>query len=61
MAWVVEELSKDGVIDPGRVGVNGLSYGTEIAMYAYWKSSIFRTVSATTGSKRATTRNGGDG
>jgi len=50
MAWLVEQLSKEGVIDPGRVGVNGHSYGTEIAMYAYWKSSIFRTVSATTGS-----------
>jgi hypothetical protein len=50
MAWVVEELSKESVIDPERVGLNGHSYGTEIAMYAYWKSSIFRAVSATTGS-----------
>lgn len=48
--WIVEELSREGIIDPQRVGLTGLSYGTEIAMYAYWKSSLFRTVSATTGS-----------
>ncbi len=50
MEWIVEELSREGVIDPKRVGMSGSSYGTEISMYVYWKSGIFRTVSATTGS-----------
>jgi dipeptidyl aminopeptidase/acylaminoacyl peptidase len=49
MGWVVEKLAGEGVVDPTRVGVNGLSYGAEISMYAYWKSDIFRTVSATDG------------
>jgi hypothetical protein len=50
MEWVIRKLSDEGVIDPQRVGVSGLSYGTEISMYVYWKSKMFRTVSATTGS-----------
>ena len=50
MQWIVEKLSQEGVVDPKRIGVSGLSYGTEISMYAYWNSSLFRAVSATTGS-----------
>src|SRR6266446_4956626 len=49
MGWVVEKLAREGIIDPKRVGLNGLSYGAEISMYAYWKSDMFRTVSATDG------------
>jgi dipeptidyl aminopeptidase/acylaminoacyl peptidase len=47
--WVVENLAKEGVVARDRIGLHGLSYGAEIAMYAYWKSSIFRAVSAATG------------
>ena len=48
--WVIERLTKDGLIDPDRVGVSGLSYGAEISMYVYWKSHRVRTISAATGS-----------
>jgi len=37
-------------IDPSRVGLSGLSYGSEIAMYAYWRSRDFRAISSATGS-----------
>ena len=50
MRWIVDRLSQEGIIDPKRIAVSGLSYGTEISMYAYWNSDLFRTVSATTGS-----------
>lgn len=49
MEWVIKKLAGEGLIDPERVGLNGLSYGTEISMYSYWKSDAFRAVSATTG------------
>lgn len=50
MKWVIEKLVADGVVDRDRVGESGLSYGAEIAMYAYWNSSLFRAVSVATGS-----------
>jgi hypothetical protein len=50
MEWVVKKLTGEGIVDAERVGVSGISYGAEISMYAYWKSDLFRTVSATTGS-----------
>lgn len=49
MEWVIHKLAAEGLIDPDRCGVSGLSYGAEIAMYAYWRSQMFRAVSATTG------------
>jgi Prolyl oligopeptidase family len=50
MEWVIKKLAQDGLVAPDRVGVQGLSYGAEIAMYAYWKSPSFRAVSAATAS-----------
>ena len=47
---VVRQLSREGVIDPARVGLAGLSYGSEVAMYCYWKSALFRTISSATAS-----------
>jgi dipeptidyl aminopeptidase/acylaminoacyl peptidase len=45
MEWAIKKLASEGVIDPDRVGVTGLSFGTEISMYAYWKSKAFRAIS----------------
>jgi len=42
---VTAQLAKEGVIDPKRVGIQGSSYGAEIAMYALWNSSLFSAVS----------------
>jgi len=50
MEWVRNELAKEGVVDPERCAISGVSYGAEIAMYAYWKSKIFRAVSVATAS-----------
>lgn len=45
MEWIITKLTREGIVDPRRVGLTGLSYGSEIAMYAYWKSESFRAVS----------------
>jgi dipeptidyl aminopeptidase/acylaminoacyl peptidase len=45
MEWVRRQLADEGIIDPARCGLSGLSYGAEIAMYAYWKSRAFRAIS----------------
>lgn len=50
MKWVIEKLTNEGVIDPKRVGLSGLSYGAEIAMFAYWRSDLFAAVSTASGS-----------
>lgn len=50
MEWIIRRLANEGIIDPNRCGVSGLSYGSEISMYAYWRSTAFRTVSSTTAS-----------
>jgi hypothetical protein len=50
MEWVIRILANEGIIDPDKCGVSGLSYGSEISMYAYWRSTAFRTVSSTTAS-----------
>ncbi|HVH86931.1 MAG TPA: prolyl oligopeptidase family serine peptidase, partial [Terriglobales bacterium] len=50
MEWVRHKLSDEGIIDPERCGLTGLSYGAEIAMYAEWNSKVFRAVSAASGS-----------
>jgi dipeptidyl aminopeptidase/acylaminoacyl peptidase len=50
MEWIVRRLANEGIIDPDRCGVSGLSYGSEISMYAYWRSTAFRAVSSTTAS-----------
>jgi hypothetical protein len=49
MQWVVTELSRRGIIDQRRVGIAGLSYGAEIAIYAYWNWTGLRAVSVATG------------
>jgi len=50
MEWVRQRLSDEGVIDPERCGLTGLSYGAEIAMYAYWRSATFRAISVASAS-----------
>jgi dipeptidyl aminopeptidase/acylaminoacyl peptidase len=50
MEWVRRRLSDEGVIDPERCGLTGLSFGAEIAMYAYWKSTAFRAISVASAS-----------
>lgn len=50
MEWIYRKLVAEGIVDPERVGVTGLSYGAETAMYAYWQSKVFRAVSVATGS-----------
>ena len=49
MEWVHSKLVHEGIVAPEQCGLTGLSYGTEIAMYAYWKSKAFRAVSVATG------------
>ncbi len=51
--WIAK-LAKEGVIDPTRVGLVGLSYGSDVAMYAYWKSQSFRAISSSTSGAEAT-------
>lgn len=50
MEWIYHKLIMDGVVDPDHCGLAGLSYGAEIAMYALWKSSIFKAVTTASGS-----------
>jgi dipeptidyl aminopeptidase/acylaminoacyl peptidase len=50
MEWVRQRLSDEGMIDPNRCGLTGLSYGAEIAMYAYWRSPAFRAISVASAS-----------
>jgi dipeptidyl aminopeptidase/acylaminoacyl peptidase len=50
MQWIARKLHEEGIIDPTRIGLSGLSYGTEIAMYSYWNWKTVRAVSSTTGS-----------
>ena len=50
MEWVYRKLVSEGLVEPDRIGVTGLSYGSEIAMYSYWRSKIFRAVSVGNGS-----------
>ena len=46
LRWVVRQLARENIIDPRRVGLTGLSFGAEIAMYAYWRMETLRAVSA---------------
>lgn len=48
--WIIEKLTEQGIIDPRRVGITGLSYGAEIAMYAYGKTNRFAAVSTASAS-----------
>jgi hypothetical protein len=50
MEWIYHRLLSEGIVGADRIGVTGLSYGSEIAMYAYWRSKIFRAASVTNGS-----------
>lgn len=50
MKRIAELLEREGLIDRSRMAVTGLSYGAEIAMYAYWNWPELRTVSAAGGS-----------
>jgi hypothetical protein len=48
MEAIVRQLADEGLIDPQRVGLWGLSYGAEIAVYAAWKSPLFKAVGVAT-------------
>ena len=37
----IAELAKDGLVDRARVGIGGLSFGSEVALYAVRKSNLF--------------------
>jgi hypothetical protein len=50
MEWVYHKLVDEGIVDPERCGLTGLSYGAEIAMYAYWASRVFQAVSVASAS-----------
>jgi hypothetical protein len=50
MKWIAHRLIAEGIVDSQRIGVAGLSYGAEIAMYAYWNWRGLCTVSAATAS-----------
>lgn len=50
MEWVYHTLVDEGLVDPERCGLTGLSYGSEIAMYAYWASRVFRAISVASAS-----------
>jgi hypothetical protein len=50
LAWIIETLANEGFIDRKRVGLSGLSYGAEVAMYAYWRSDLFATLSTASAS-----------
>jgi hypothetical protein len=45
MEWVYRKLTAEGIVEPNRCGLTGLSYGAEIAMYAYWNSNVFQALS----------------
>lgn len=45
MKAITRRLAEDGIIDPERIGLSGVSYGAEISMYAYWNWRHLRTVS----------------
>jgi dipeptidyl aminopeptidase/acylaminoacyl peptidase len=49
---IVGELTKRGLIDRGRVGISGLSHGSEITNYAISHSNIFAAAIADGGSAR---------
>jgi hypothetical protein len=46
LEWVVRQLTRENIVNPQRVGLTGLSFGAEIAMYAYWRMENLRAVSA---------------
>src|SRR5260221_10669287 len=50
MKWISSKLVADGIIDPERIGLAGLSYGAEIGMYSYWNWNSLRAVSMAGGS-----------
>jgi dipeptidyl aminopeptidase/acylaminoacyl peptidase len=50
MQWIVGKLVDEGIVDPDRIGLTGLSYGSEITMYAYWNWNSLRALSSATAS-----------
>ncbi len=46
MQSVISQLSSEGIVDPERVGITGLSYGSEIVDYALAHSRLFRAAAA---------------
>jgi dipeptidyl aminopeptidase/acylaminoacyl peptidase len=50
MEFIRHQLAIEGIIDPARCGVAGVSYGSEIAMYAYWNAQALKAVSVATAS-----------
>lgn len=44
----IERLVRDGIVDKGRCGIMGLSYGAEIVEFALWRSKTFQVASTST-------------
>ncbi len=45
----IDELAADGTIDPGRVGIGGLSFGSEVALWSIRKSKRFAAATLSSG------------
>lgn len=45
MKKVASQLAKEGIVDPEKLGIQGMSYGAEIAMYALWNWPNLKAVS----------------
>jgi dipeptidyl aminopeptidase/acylaminoacyl peptidase len=41
MATLRQQLADEGVIDPDKCGITGLSYGGDITAYAVWNTKMF--------------------
>jgi len=50
MEWLIGKLTEEGIVDADRIGLQGVSYGAEIALYGLWTSKAFRAVSVASGS-----------
>jgi dipeptidyl aminopeptidase/acylaminoacyl peptidase len=49
IATIVDRLAANGVIDKSRVGITGLSFGSEIAYQAMWRLPYLRAAATSTG------------
>jgi dipeptidyl aminopeptidase/acylaminoacyl peptidase len=45
MQWIARKLADEGIVDANRIGLAGLSYGAEIALYSWWNWKALRAVS----------------
>jgi dipeptidyl aminopeptidase/acylaminoacyl peptidase len=52
--WITRKLIGEGIVDSHRVGLTGLSYGAQIAMYSLWKSKMFCAISVASAAEEPT-------